>query len=108
MHANIAAYVAFADQCNHPAAIVMQAAAQLPGTLEGLKIRTHREVLLEVLVDARGQVTFVKMLQPAKNRDLDSAAVRSAYASRYSPAMVHCKPKPGQTLFRVVFDPAAE
>lgn len=108
MHANIAAYVAFADPCNHQASIVMQSQAQLPGTLESLKIRTRREVLLEVLLDERGQVTFVKVLQPAKNRDLDSAAVRSAYASRYSPAMVNCKPKRGQTLFRVVYDPQAE
>lgn len=86
----------------------MQAAPQLPGTLEGLRIHQRRDVLLEVLVDARGQVTFVKVLQPAKNRDLDNAAVRSAYASRYSPALVKCKPKAGQTLFRVIYDPDKE
>ena len=86
----------------------MQAAPQLPGTLEGLRIHQRRDVLLEVLVDARGQVTFVKVLQPAKNRDLDNAAVRSAYASSYSPALVNCKPKPGQTLFRVIYDPDKE
>lgn len=108
MHATIAAYIAFADSCNHPAAIVMQAAPQLPGTLEGLRIHQRRDVLLEVLVDARGQVTFVKVLQPAKNRDLDNAAVRSAYASRYSPALVNCKPKAGQALFRVIYDPDKE
>lgn len=108
MHATIAAYIAFTDACNHPAQIVMQAAPQLPGTLEGLQIRERRDVLLEVLVDARGQVTFVKVLQPSKNRDLDTAAVRSAYASRYSPALVNCRPKPGQTLLRVVYDPDKE
>lgn len=108
MHANIAAYVAFADSCNHPAQIVMQAAPQLPGTLEGLRVHERRDVLLEVLVDERGQVTFVKVLQPAHNRDLDTAALRAAYASRYSPAMSNCKLKRGQTLFRVVYDPARE
>lgn len=108
MHANNAAYIAFFDTCNHRAAVVMQASPQLPGTLESLHVKERREVLLEVLVDARGQVTFVKTLQPAKNRDLDTAAVRSAYASRYSPAMVNCKPKPGETFFRVIYDPAAE
>ena len=86
----------------------MQAQAQLPGTLESLKIRARRDVLLEVLLDERGQVTLVKVLPPAKTRDLDTAAVRSAYASRYSPAMVNCKPRRGQTLFPVVYDPAAE
>lgn len=108
MHASIAAYVAFADSCNHPAQVVMQAAPALPGTLEGLRIHERRDVLLEVLVDERGQVTFVKILQRAHNRDLDTAAVRAAYASRYSPAMVNCKPKRGQTLFRIVYDPARE
>ena len=108
MHANIAAYIALADTCNHPTQIVMQAAPQLPGTLDSLRIHERRDVLLEVLVDERGQVTFVKVLQPAHNRDLDSAAVRAAYASRYSPAMVDCKPKRGQTLLRVVYDPARE
>ncbi|HET9095564.1 MAG TPA: TonB family protein [Candidatus Baltobacteraceae bacterium] len=108
MHANITAYIAFADSCNHPAQIVMQAAPQLPGTLEGLRIHERRDVLLEVLVDERGQVTFVKVLQPAHNRDLDTAALRAAYASRYSPAMANCKPKRGQTLFRVIYDPARE
>jgi TonB family protein len=108
MHATDAAFLAFADTCNHSAAIVMQAAPQLPGTLEALHIKQRREVLLEVLIDARGQVTFVKNLQPAKNRDLDTAAIRSAYASRYSPPMVNCKPKRGQLLFRVIYDPASE
>ncbi len=108
MHANIAAYIAFADTCNHPATIVMQAAPQLPGTLEGLHVKQRREVLLEVSIDRRGQVTFVKNLQPSKIRDLDTAAVRAAYASRYSPAMTDCKPEAGETLFRVVYDPAAE
>lgn len=108
MHANIAAYIAFADPCNHPAAIVMQSAPQLPGSLEDLHVKDRRLVLLEVLVDERGQVTFVKVLQAAKSRDLDSAAVRSAYVSRYSPAMVNCRPRRGQTLFRVVYDPARE
>lgn len=86
----------------------MQAAPQLPGTLESLRIAQRRDVLLEVLLDARGQVTLVRVLQPAKNRDLDSAAVRAAYASRYSPAMVNCKPKPGETLMRVTYDPTQE
>ena len=108
MHANNAAYIAFVDQCNHPALIVMQSAPQLPGTLESLHVRERREVLLEVLVDQRGEVTFVKVLQPAHNRDLDTGAVRAAYASRYSPAMVSCKPRRGQTLLRVVYDPARE
>lgn len=108
MHANIAAYIAFADPCNHPAHIVMQAAPALPGTLEGLHVQQRRDVLLEVLVDARGQVTFVKVLQPARNRDLDNAAVRAAYTSRYSPAMSDCKPRRGETLFRVIYDPARE
>ena len=108
MHANIAAYVAFADPCNHRASVVMQAQPQLPGTLAGLHVTQRRDVLLEVSVDARGQVTFVKVLQPAKNRDLDSAAVRAAYASRYSPAMVRCRPKPGQAFLHVVYDPAQE
>lgn len=84
----------------------MQAAPQLPGTLEGLRIHERLDVLLEVLLDERGQVTLVKVLQPAHNRDLDSAAVRAANASRYSPAMMNCKPKRGQTLFRVIYDPA--
>lgn len=108
MHANIAAYVALDDTCNHRTRIVMQAAPQLPGTLASLHVAQRRDVLLEVLVDERGRVTFVKILQPAHNRDLDSAAVRAAYASRYSPAMVNCKPKPGQTLLRVTYDPAAD
>lgn len=108
MHASLATYMAFADTCNHPAYVVMQAAPQLPGTLEGLHVTRPRDVLLEVLVDERGQVTFVKVLQSAHNRDLDTAAVRAAYSSRYSPAMVNCKPKRGQTLFRVLYDPARE
>lgn len=108
MHANIAAYVAFADPCNHPASVVMQAAPHLPGTLAGLHITQRRDVLLEVVVDPRGEVGFVKMLQPARNRDLDSAAVRAAYASRYSPAMVNCRPKRGETLFHIIYDPGTE
>jgi TonB family protein len=108
MHANIAAYVALADTCNHQTQVIMQAAPQLPGTLASLHVAQRRVVLLEVLVDERGGVTFVKVLQPAHNRDLDSAAVRAAYATRYSPAMVNCRPKPGQTLLRVVYDPAQE
>ena len=108
MHANMAAYVAFADQCNHPAAIVMQALPQLPGTLESLHVTQRREVLLEVVLDARGQPALIKMLQPTKNRDLDSAAVRAARASTYSPAMSNCKPARGETLFRVVYDPESE
>lgn len=108
MHATNAAYLAFLDNCNHRTATVIQAPPQLPGTLESLHVKNRRDVLLEVLVDARGQVTFVKVLQPAHNRDLDSAAVRSAYASTYSPAMVDCKPKSGQVILRVVYDPAAE
>lgn len=108
MHASLAAYIAFADPCNHRASIIMQAPAQLPGSLHGLRIRQRREVLLEVFLDARGQVTFVKVLQPAKNRDLDSAAIRAAYASRFSPAMRGCKIIGGQTLMRVIYDPAAE
>lgn len=108
MHANIAAYVAFADQCNHPAAVVMQAQPQLPGTLASLHVTQRREVLLEISLDASGQVTFVKVLQRAKNRDLDSASVRAAYASRYSPAMVRCKPKPGQAFLRFTYDPSQE
>lgn len=108
MHANNAAYIAFLDTCNHRTAIVIQAPPRLPGTLESLHVKDRRDVLLEVLVDARGQVTFVKVLQPAHNRDLDTAAVRSAYASTYSPAMVNCKPKPGEVILHVVYDPAAE
>lgn len=108
MHANIAAYVAFGDTCNHPSQIIMQAAPQLPGTLASLHVSQRRIVLLEVLVDDRGQMTFVKVLQPAHNRDLDTGAVRAAYEGRYSPAMVNCKPKAGQTLLRVIYDPAQE
>lgn len=108
MHANNAAFIALFDQCSHRTHIVMQEPPQLPGTLAGLHITQTRIVLLEVSVDARGQVTFVKVLQPAKNRDLDSAAVRAAYASTYSPAMVRCKPAAGQTLFRVIYDPSAQ
>lgn len=108
MHANMAASIAVLDECNHRPATLMQAAPDLPGTLESLHVTGRREVLLEVSLDARGQVTAVKMLQPAKNRDLDSAAIRSAYASSYSPAMRGCKPRSGETLFRVVYDPARE
>jgi TonB family protein len=108
MHANMEALLAFADPCNHAPAIVMQAMPQLPGTLESLHITQRREVLLEVVLDKRGQVTLVKMLASTKNRDLDSAAVRSARASTYSPAMVHCRPARGETLFRVLYDPDTE
>lgn len=86
----------------------MQAQPQLPGTLHSLHVRDRRSALLEVLVNARGEVTSVKMLQPTKNRDLDSAAVRAAYASTYSPAMAACRPEDGETLLRVVYDPARE
>jgi TonB family protein len=108
MHANVAAYLAFTDACNRPAGVIAQAMPQLPGTLEGLHVRERRDVLVRVSVDARGQVTFVKLVQPAKNRDLDSAAVRAAYVSRYSPAMVRCRPKPGDTFVRVTYDPSME
>ncbi|HLI95899.1 MAG TPA: TonB family protein [Candidatus Baltobacteraceae bacterium] len=108
MHASIPAYVALADQCNHPVSILMQAQPQLPGTLESLHVQQRRDVLLEVRVNARGDVTLVKMLQSSHTRDLDTAADRAARNSRYSPAMVDCKPKAGETLFRVTYDPAQE
>jgi TonB family protein len=108
MHANMTAFVAFADRCNHQAAVVMQAAPQLPGTLESLRVTQPREVLLEVVLDKRGNVTAIEMLSPAKNRDLDSAAVRAARISTYSPAMMNCRPARGETLFRVLYDPATE
>lgn len=108
MHANIAAYVAALDQCNHRTSVLMQAQPQLPGTLQSLHVRGRQVVLLDVQVDARGQVTRIKVLHSARNRDLDSAAVRAAGISRYSPAMTGCKPQAGDTLFRVVYDPATE
>lgn len=60
-------------------------------------------VMLEVLVDAQGKLTNVRVLSPTAPESFIASAVRAARSARYEPALEEGVPVAGQIVLKVDF-----
>ncbi|MFP2906080.1 energy transducer TonB, partial [Pyxidicoccus sp. 3LFB2] len=87
----------------HPPTLVADSPAAWPQGLEG----AAAEVGLELLVDAQGAVTEVKVLEAAEHAPLTEAAVKAAPGLRFSPATLGGQPVSVRLRFVYRFEPPA-
>ena len=89
--------------CSH-AAFVLKAA--IPNTdAEAFNGKGDPEALVDVALDANGDVQKARIERSSFNSAIDKAALDAATRSHYAPKMVNCTPVPGDFTFSLMANP---
>ncbi len=85
---------------DRPATVVKAVSPDVPRSLRDVNFRSL-VVIVNVAVDASGNVQSLTIRQSSGYVEMDKAALRAAQQSTYAPAIVDCVPAAGSYAFRV-------
>lgn len=85
---------------DRPATVVKAVLPNVPDSLRDVNFRSLT-VVVNVAVNAGGNVQGLTIEQSSGYTDMDKAALRAAQQSTYAPAIVGCVPAAGNYSFRV-------